>query len=107
MSLNVNVKTIGNEVFIILAGQLDSAAAPSFRAAVEEVFAQPEKPQKLIIVMDDLEYLASAGLRDLLFAKQKAGAEVPLVLSGMRDEVRETIEMTGFQYSVEVVKSYA
>jgi len=106
MALTVKIENKGKEAFITLAGQLDSAAAPSFRDAVDQVFAQPEKPEKVIIVMNDLEYMASAGLRCLVFAKQKGGSTVPIVLSGVTEEVLETIEMTGFHHSVEIVENY-
>lgn len=106
MALTVKIENKGKEAFITLAGQLDSAAAPSFRDAVDQVFAQAEKPEKVIIVMNDLEYMASAGLRCLVFAKQKGGSSVPIVLSGVTEEVLETIEMTGFHHSVEIVENY-
>ncbi len=106
MALTITTEVKGTEAFLTLVGQLDSAAAPSFREAVDQVFSHPEKPSKLVIIMNGLEYMASAGLRGLVFAKQKAGSNVPIVLSGVTEEVYETIEMTGFHHSVEIVEKY-
>ena len=61
---------------------------------------------KLVIVMSDLSYMASAGLRVLIFAKQKLGSSVEIVLVGLQDSVKETLEMTGFQHSVTIGDAY-
>ncbi|WP_034335579.1 anti-sigma factor antagonist [Deinococcus misasensis] len=107
MSMDVKVEHRNQDAVITLSGQLDAAAAPAFKSAIEEVFATPEPVARLVILMQDLEYMASAGLRALVFAKQKAGAGIPIVLVAPQEGVRETIEMTGFHHSVEIVESYA
>jgi anti-anti-sigma factor len=53
--------------------------------------------------MTDLSFMASAGLRVLIFAKQKMGPEVPLVLVGCQEPVLNTLEMSGFSSSVQLL----
>lgn len=87
------------DAVIALVGELDSSTAPTFRSAIEDAVAT--EPQRLLLEMSGLSYLSSAGLRCLVFARQKMGENVDIVLVGTRPAVRETIEMTGFQYSVQ------
>lgn len=83
---------------IKLSGELDAATAPQFREKVEEAAAKQAK--RLVLLMDDLTYMASAGLRVMIFAKQTLGPDVDLYLVGAHDSVADTIEMTGFHQGV-------
>ena len=89
---------------ITLSGELDAAAAPAFRTDVEKAAA--EKVKAVALVMKDLEYMASAGLRALVFAKQKMGGQVEIYMIGLQENVMETITMTGFQNSVTFLDAY-
>ena len=96
---------INNEIAqITLIGELDANTAPLFRQQVEK--ALNENIQSLVLLMHDLEYMASAGLRVLIFAKQKLGAAVEIYLIKPQALVRDTIEKTGFHHSVIITDSY-
>ena len=56
--------------------------------------------------MRDLDYIASAGLRVLIFAKQKMGAAVDLYVVAPQEQVLDTFEMTGFSQSLRILDAY-
>ncbi len=89
---------------ITLTGELDASVAPVFKAEIEKVAAQSVK--RLVLLMSDLTYIASAGLRVLIFAKQKMGSGVDIFVIGAQEQVVETLENTGFHYSVTLLPEY-
>ena len=104
MTFKANLE-IHNEIAkITLTGELDANTAPLFKEQVER--ALTENIQHLVLLMTDLEYMASAGLRVLIFAKQKLGTTVDIYLIKPQAMVRDTIEKTGFHHSVVICDEY-
>ncbi len=97
MAFTSNLDCIGSTAVITLAGDLDGSSAALFRADIERAAAI--KPQHLILKLDGLTYMASAGLRALIFAKQQMGPTTDLILVATPDSVLETIRLTGFDRS--------
>jgi anti-anti-sigma factor len=105
MAFNVSLEMTDKGIAkIALAGELDGNVAPAFRTEVENAAAQSAK--RLVLLMKDLEYMSSAGLRVLVFAKQKMGASVDIYAIGVREEVMETITMTGLHHSIVLLDEY-
>jgi len=94
-----------NDIGVItLTGELDASVAQTFRERIEE--ASANKARKLALQMEGLDYMSSAGLRVLVFAKQKMGSGVTIYVVGARPEVHEPIKQSGFIYSVTMLESY-
>jgi anti-anti-sigma factor len=89
---------------IKLTGELDAASAPQFRDKVQQ--AADAQATRLALLMDELSYMASAGLRVLVFAKQKMGADADIYMVGVQPSVRSAIEMTGFHQGVIMLDTY-
>lgn len=89
---------------INLHGELDGMVAEQFRDAVTNSAAL--NPRRLVLDMTDLAYMSSAGLRVLVFARQKMGGDIDIFVIGANEGVTETIEMTGFHYSVTMLDTY-
>lgn len=104
MAFNSTYELVNGVAKITLTGELDAAAAPAFRSNVEKAAADQAKA--LALVLNDLEYMASAGLRALVFARQKMGGQVVIYMIGIQEPVKETITMTGFQNSVTFLAEY-
>lgn len=105
MALTISSQETQDEVRITLGGELDAASAPQFKEAVEKAAAV--KPKRLVLFMGQLSFLASAGLRVLIFAKQKMGPGVSIYVVGSQGPVLNTLEMSGFHQSVYVQTTYA
>lgn len=84
-------------------GELDARSAPRLDELITEASAGEIK--RLVLLMEELTYMSSAGLRCLVFAHQKLPRTVEIVLVGTRSEVAETIRLTGFDRSVVMQES--
>lgn len=104
MAFSASLEMKGDVGVITLAGELDAASAPQFRADIESAVSQGAS--KLVLEMADLSYMASAGLRALVFAKQKMGAQSDVYVIAAQESVKETLELTGFASSVIELDSY-
>lgn len=98
VAFDAKTHTEGGTVSITLIGELDSHSAQRFNTVISDVAAQ--QPERLVLLMAGLTYMSSAGLRCLVFAHQKLGRGVEIVLVAAQPAVAETISMTGFDRSV-------
>ena len=104
MALSAALETTGDEARITLRGELDAASAPQFKELIEKAAAGG--PQHLVLFVKELTFMASAGLRVLIFARQKMGSGVVIHVVGAQGPVRSTLEMSGFHRSVVVQDEY-
>jgi anti-anti-sigma factor len=98
MTFNTTLEIKNSTAKITLAGDLDRNTADEFKAKIEQ--ATQGDVSKLVLIMNELEYMASAGLRVLIFAKQKMGKEADIYIVGANEMVLDTIQKTGFHHSV-------
>src|SRR4051812_46580316 len=104
MAFDAILVTVGNAAIITLSGELDSSVQQVFREQIEKAAA--DRPQRMVLMMKDLVYMSSAGLRALIYAKQKVGSEGDIYIVGAPEGVLETLEMTGFAPSVIIQDTY-
>ncbi len=91
--MTINLEKKNNELWIEVEGRLDTNTAP----ALEKVFTDLDVEMKDVVLdMNQLEYISSAGLRVLLAAQKKMSKIGSLKLVGVCDSVMEIFEMTGF-----------
>ena len=79
----------GNKLIVSVSGRLDTNAAPIMMKELEELLVDPVKEFELD--MDACDYVASSGLRAILWAQKKMNG-----LGGSMGDVMEVFEMTGF-----------
>lgn len=106
MAFTATLETVSEATSkIVLSGELDASTAPTFKAEVEKAASAPMK--RLVLDLSDLEYMASAGLRVLIYAKQKIGMDTDLYVVSPQEPVLHTLTVTGFDQSVFIVPSEA
>lgn len=104
MAFTLTSETTDGVARITLAGELDASVVNQLRDAVLD--ASSAQATRLVLDMSDLDFMASAGLRVLVFARQKMGSDVDIYIVGAHDAVLDTITMTGFHHSVFMVDEY-
>lgn len=91
--LNIEKKSEGNNLDIVLTGRLDTTTAPDLEKEVKENL---EGVEKLTFDFASLEYISSAGLRVLLSAQKIMNKQGTMVVKNTSDEVKEIFDVTGF-----------
>ena len=104
MSLTVTSKFENGVGQITLVGRLDANTANMFKAEIEQVAAS--KPETLALFVEKLEYMAGAGIRMLVFTKQKLGANADIYVVAANEQIVNTLEMTGVDKSVIFVDEF-
>jgi anti-anti-sigma factor len=105
MALTIHVDSQETHVAIHLAGQVDTKSAPELLDKLTQV-GLPELSELRIMAME-LTFLSSAGLRALVFARQKMPHASRLVLVGGSEDIKATVIRTGLGNAVTIVDSIA
>jgi anti-anti-sigma factor len=100
MALDIEATSGVNTARITLVGELDGSTAPKLREAVDKILS--EKPAQLILQVEKLSFMASAGLRIIIFAKQKQPT-LKIYLVKPQPAIVDTLHKTGFYDGVYVV----
>jgi len=93
-----------NAVILAVKGKIDAVSAPEFEEKLGEWIEKGEI--NLILDFTDLDYISSAGLRSILATAKrlKAGAG-QILLSSMKDAVKEVFEISGFSSIIPIHES--
>lgn len=101
MSFNASLSVTDEVATIVLKGELDASTAPQFHDLIDEAAASGAV--RLEIKAEQLGYLSSAGLRSLVFARQKMGDDVQIAVVGAAEPVTRTIRLAGFDHSIQLI----
>lgn len=104
MSLTIRTENFDHVAKISLSGALDSSTAQLLNDEILKII--PQSPTDLVMDMEHLNFMSSAGLRIIIFAKQKLGSAARLILVKPQEQLTETLKMTGLIYSVTIVENY-
>ncbi|HEX6077542.1 MAG TPA: STAS domain-containing protein [Micromonosporaceae bacterium] len=99
MSFRADLRHDGGVALIKLDGALDALSAPVFRDRIKRAAEHPVR--LLVLDMANVNYLSSAGLRTLVYARQKMRDGSRITIVGANDVIQRTIQLMGFQYGME------
>ncbi len=91
--LNITKNANGSNLTIGLEGRLDTTTAPELEGEVKELL--PEVTD-LVLDLEKLEYISSAGLRVLLSTQKVMNTKGTMLVKNSREELKEIFKVTGF-----------
>ena len=91
--MTIEITRIAEDTVIEVTGRLDTTTAPALEKTVNE---NVENTKNLVLDMNGLEYISSAGLRVLLGAQKKMNQVGSMRVINVCEEVMDVLEMTGF-----------
>lgn len=91
--MTIEIKKNTEETIIEIAGRLDTITAPALDKTIAEDLLDTKN---LVLDLEGVEYISSAGLRVLLAAQKKMQQIGSMKVIKVREEVMEVFEMTGF-----------
>ncbi|MCP1386214.1 anti-sigma factor antagonist [Runella salmonicolor] len=104
MDFTITSEVVDKVAKLKLAGELDSLSARVFQKEIEKVAL--ESPTELVLDLENLSFMSSAGLRVLIFSKQKMGVGLTIYIVKPQEIIVDTLEKTGLQHSVNIVDQY-
>lgn len=91
--MKIEIKKTEQETVLKIEGRLDTVTAPALDKSINEDIGDTKN---LVLDVNGMEYISSAGLRVLLSAQKKMQKIGSMKVVGVCDEVMEVFEMTGF-----------
>lgn len=91
--LNIRKKTEDAVLTVALEGKVDSVTSRDFSSSVREDLDQADF---LVIDMEGLKYISSAGLRELLSLHKIMSSRGGMKLTHINDTVMNVMDITGF-----------
>ena len=88
----INKTVNGSELTVALDGRLDTTTAPQLEKELDSL----SDIKMLIIDMEKLVYVSSAGLRVLLKAQKVMNKQGKMTVKNVSQEIKEIFEVTGF-----------
>ncbi len=99
--MNINVSENNGITIINLEGLLDSASASQFNSLVHKLIS--EGKVKVLVDMEQLEYISSAGLREILgLSKAIKVSKGKLALCNLKPNVSEVFNISGFDTILDI-----
>ena len=101
MTLAIDVSKAENHVTMTVSGEVDTKTAPDLLQELTKL--DLNSLDQLRLKLAEVGFMSSAGLRALVFAKQKMPHSSSLYVIGASEVIQETITKTGLAQAVVMV----
>ncbi len=102
--MNITKETNGNKVTLLLDGWLDMEAAPLLGEEIEKI----EGAEEIVIDFDKVEYMSSAGLRQIIAAHKMAKEQgAAFSLTGVHPEIMSIFMLTNLDKKLTITAAEA
>lgn len=94
--MKTTIEELDEKIIVTMTGSLDTAAAIETEQTLKPITAEGEG-RDIVFECQDLEYIASSGLRILLDVLKKTKAKGKTVtLRNLNDDIKNVFRITGF-----------
>jgi anti-sigma B factor antagonist len=90
--LNIGIEANGDSLTLRLEGKLNTTAAMELDEKLRQALPGVKE---LVLDLEKLEYITSAGLRVLLFAQKTMATQGKMTLRNVGSEILKILKMTG------------
>ena len=92
--MDISVELVEEVVLVRIVGDVDGSTAPE---AQNQIMPLVQPGSRILLDMSGVPYMSSAGLRMLLSTyRQVANQDGRIALTGLAEELKDTMEVTGF-----------
>jgi anti-sigma B factor antagonist len=92
--MDISVESVEEVVLVRIVGDVDGSTAPQ---AQNQIMPLVQPGSRILLDMSGVSYMSSAGLRMLLSTyRQVANQSGRIALTGLAEELKDTMEVTGF-----------
>ena len=91
--MNIKQKKENKKLTVFVSGRIDTVTAPQLSDYMKTELAGVEE---LILDLQEVEYVSSAGLRVILFAQKMMNSQGSMKVANVNNDIMETFELTGF-----------
>lgn len=91
--MTINQELNGSELTLALEGRLDTLTSPQLE---EKLNASLEGVSNLVLDLEKLDYMSSAGLRVLLAVQKRMNKQGSMKVTHVNPIIMEIFEVTGF-----------
>ena len=102
MENTFNVTKDGNVLNIVLGEELNTSNAPALMDELNKY--KNQGLEKVVFDATKLKYIASSGIRTIIFAKQKLGGNPEIDFVNCAKDIYSVFEMTGIQEYINFIE---